>query len=185
MNFLATALPGVFIIEPERLTDERGFFARSWCQQEFAAHGLATSLVQSSISFNAKRGTMRGMHYQAAPHAETKVVRCTMGTVYDVVLDLRHPEAGYPWIGVELSAENRRSLYIPEGCAHGFVTLTDDCELLYQMTEVHHPQSSRRVNCFDPAFNIEWPLAALVMSEPDRNCPFVSTIPALTTSLAG
>src|SRR6266487_3389064 len=160
MIFIETTLKGAFIIEPERLEDERGFFARSFCRKEFEDHGLNPNLVQCSISFNKKKGTLRGMHYQISPHAEAKLVRCTMGAIYDVIIDLRpHLPTFKQWIAVELTAENRQMLYIPEGFAHGFQTLTDNTEVYYQMSQFYYPEYSRGVRWDDPAFGIVWPEA--------------------------
>jgi len=156
--FLATKLPGVQVIEAEKREDERGFFARTFCLQEFEAHGLDARASQCSISFNRKKGTLRGMHYQVAPHAESKLVRCTAGAIYDVAVDLRPDSPTFKqWEGVELSAQNRRALYIPAGCAHGFQTLADDTEVYYQISEFYHPESARGVRWDDPAFGIDWP----------------------------
>ena len=172
MIFEPSPLAGAFVVELERREDERGFFARSFCQQEFEKHGLNPRLVQCNVSFNAKRGTLRGLHYQAKPHEEAKVVRCTQGAVFDVMVDLRPGSKTFKrWHGVELSAANRRALYIPEGLAHGFVTLTDDAELLYLMSEFYHPECARGVRWDDPAFRIEWPVANPHMSERDRTYP--------------
>ncbi len=172
MNFHKTKLPGVFKIQLERKSDERGFFARTWCRDEFAGHGLNSTLIQSSISFNARKGTLRGMHYQAAPFAETKVVRCTQGALYDVVLDLRPDSPTFKqWISAELTAANRDMLYIPEGCAHGFLTLADETEILYQMSQVYHAPSARGVRWNDPAFAIDWPAAVEVIADRDRTYP--------------
>lgn len=168
MNFVATILPGVFEIRTEPHRDERGFFARTWCEQEFAAHGLNPRIVQCNISFNSWKGTLRGMHFQAAAHAEAKLVRCTMGSIYDVILDLRPGSAGYKkWVGIELTAQNRTMVYIPEGCAHGFITLEDDTEVFYQMSEFYHPESARGVRWDDPAFGIVWPTQVEVISQRD------------------
>ena len=172
MTFHKTKLPGVFEIKLELNSDERGFFARSWCQKEFLDHGLNSNLVQCSVSLNSRKGTLRGMHYQAAPFAETKVVRCTAGAIYDVVLHLRGPSSTFKqWFGTVLSAENRHSLYIPEGCAHGFLTLTDESEVLYQMSEFYHPEAGHGVRWNDPAFQIAWPEKVEVLSQRDRNYP--------------
>jgi dTDP-4-dehydrorhamnose 3,5-epimerase len=172
MNFQKTKLAGVFKIQLERRSDERGFFARTWCKDEFASHGLNASLVQSSISFNAKKGTLRGMHYQAAPFAETKVIRCTQGALYDVVIDLRPDSLTFKqWIAAELSAENRDMLYVPEGCAHGFLTLADKTEILYQMSQVYTAESARGVRWNDPAFAIDWPAKVQVIADRDRAYP--------------
>lgn len=160
------------MIEPERLEDERGFFARAWCQREFESHGLSPRLVQCDISFNTKKGTLRGMHYQVAPHEEAKLVRCTMGAIYDVIINLRPDLPTFKqWVAVELTANNRRMLYVPEGFAHGFQTLVDHTEVSYQMTEFYHPESARGVRWDDPAFAIEWPLADPILSEKDRTYP--------------
>ncbi|OHB73247.1 MAG: dTDP-4-dehydrorhamnose 3,5-epimerase [Planctomycetes bacterium RBG_16_55_9] len=169
MLFTETRLKGVFIIEPERLEDERGFFARTWCRQEFQAHGLNPKLVQCSISFNRKSGTLRGMHYQAAPHAEAKLIRCTMGAIYDVALDLRPGSATFKqWTAVDLTAENRKMLYISEGIAHGFQTLADDTEVHYQISEHYSLEAARGVRWNDPAFGIRWPLPIVMISKRDQ-----------------
>ena len=172
MKFSPTALAGACIIDIEPVPDERGFFARNWCREEFARHGLNPDLAQCSISFNKKRGTLRGMHYQAKPHEETKVVRCTRGAIYDVIVDLRPASPTFrKWIAVELSADNRRMLYIPVGLAHGFQSLTDDTEVFYQISAPYHPESARGVRWDDPAFGIEWPVAERVISDKDRQYP--------------
>jgi dTDP-4-dehydrorhamnose 3,5-epimerase len=173
VNFVATALPGAFIVEPERLEDARGFFARTWCPREFAAHGLDPRLEQCSISFNARAGTLRGMHYQEAPFAEAKLVRCTMGALWDVIIDLRPASPTFTrHVGVELTARNRRMLYIPEGLAHGFQTLADSTEVFYQMSQVYSPAHARGVRWDDPAFGITWPDAAeRIIIERDRGYP--------------
>lgn len=172
MLFRETELKGACVVVPERLVDERGFFARTWCRSEFEAHGLNPNLVQCNISFNEKEGTLRGMHYQAAPRAEAKLVRCTAGAIYDVIVDLR-PDSGTfkRWTGVELNSENRHMLYIPEGFAHGFLTLTDDVEVFYQMSEYYSAEHARSVRWNDPAFGIQWPGEVLVISERDRSLP--------------
>jgi dTDP-4-dehydrorhamnose 3,5-epimerase len=170
--FTATELAGAFLIDLERNEDERGFFARSWCQEEVLAHGLNPRLVQCDISFNWRRGTTRGMHYQVQPHAESKLVRCTMGAIYDVILDLRPASATLGrWLATALTAENRRALYVPEGVAHGFQTVCDETEVFYQMSEFHHPECARGVRWDDPAFAIEWPpVEERIISE--RDCSF-------------
>lgn len=158
MKFIETRLKGAFIIEPELIEDERGFFARTWCKKEFDARGLNSNLVQCNISFNRKKGTLRGMHYQVKPHAETKLVRCSSGSIYDVIIDLRRESPTYKkWFSVELSAHNRKALYIPEDFAHGFQTLEDNTEIFYQMSEFFHPESARGARWNDPEFGIEWP----------------------------
>ncbi|MGD0002801.1 MAG: dTDP-4-dehydrorhamnose 3,5-epimerase [Anaerolineaceae bacterium] len=170
MHFLRTGLPGVFIIEPERKEDERGFFARVFCEEEFGAYGLETNLVQCSISFNKQRGTLRGMHYQAAPYEEVRLVRCTMGAVYDVVLDLQPDSPTLKqWIAAELTSENRRMVYVPKGFAHGFLTLENSCEVFYQMSEFYHHENAGGVRWDDPAFGIQWPAPVQLISERDRS----------------
>ncbi len=172
MLFHETNLPGVFEIHLEPHLDNRGFFARAWCREEFEAHRLDPDLVQCGISFNLRKGTLRGMHFQARPYAETKVVRCTRGAIYDVVLDLRPASPTYRnWIAVTLTFANRVMVYIPEGCAHGLMTLEDDTEVFYQMSEFYNPESARGVRWNDPAFQITWPLVPEVMSERDRTYP--------------
>lgn len=172
MIFTETKLKGTFIIQPERLKDERGFFARTWCKREFAAHGLNPNLVQCNISFNKKRGTLRGMHHQVAPHEEAKLVWCTMGAIYDVVIDLRPNFTTFKnWISVELTAENRKMIYIPEGFSHGFMTLEDNTEVFYQMSEFYAPECARGVRWNDPAFDIVWPEEVTVISEKDKQYP--------------
>lgn len=175
MKFIETKLKGACIIEPERLEDERGFFARSFCQNEFEAHGLNPRVVQCNISYNKREGTLRGMHYQVAPMAEAKLVRCTRGAIYDVIIDLRPESPTYcQWAPVELTADNRGMLYIPEGFAHGFQTLEDDTEVLYQMSEFYTPDCVRGVRWDDPAFGIEWPLNTKIISEKDKNYPLIN-----------
>ena len=172
MRFIETKLKGAFIIESEFLEDDRGFFARTWCRREFEAHGLNPRLLQCNISFNRRRGTLRGMHYQIEPHAEAKVVRCTMGGIYDVILDLRPDSATFKqWLAVELTAKNRRLLFIPVGLAHGFQTLVDQTEVFYQMFEFYHPECARGVRYDDPAFAIGWPLPVRIVSDKDMVYP--------------
>lgn len=172
MKFTETRLKGAFLIELEPIADERGFFARSWCQREFEERGLDPALVQCNISFNVRRGTLRGMHYQSAPHAEAKLVRCTRGRIHDVIVDLRAESATYcAWTAYELSAENRKMLFVPAGFAHGFQTLEDDCEVFYQMSAFYHAPSARGVRWDDPAFNIDWPLRDPVVSARDAGYP--------------
>jgi dTDP-4-dehydrorhamnose 3,5-epimerase len=172
MIFQDTKLRGVVEIQIEPKLDERGFFARTWCQKEFEKKGLNSELVQCSVSFNARKGTLRGMHYQAAPHAEAKLVRCTRGVIYDVVIDLRFGSQTFrDWVAVMLTAERRNMVYAPEGCAHGFLTLADESEVFYQMSEFYNADSARGVRWNDPAFGILWPDAVQVMSERDRTYP--------------
>jgi dTDP-4-dehydrorhamnose 3,5-epimerase len=172
MIFTASPLSGAYVIDMERFTDERGFFARSYCADEFAARGLGPELRQCSVSCNARKGTLRGMHYQDAPHEEHKLVRCTAGAIFDVIVDIRRTSPTYRrWFGAELTVDNRRSLFIPPGFAHGFVSLTDDTEVYYMISVAHAPEFSRGVRWNDPAFAIEWPLAPAVISERDAGYP--------------
>lgn len=172
MHFTETPLPGAYVIDPERIEDDRGFFARTWSGPEFLAHGLNVRLAQCSLSFNRAKGTLRGMHYQAAPHEEAKLVRCSAGAIHDVIVDLRRGSPTHRhWYGVELSAENRRMLYVPEGFAHGYLTLLDGSEVAYQISEDYAPGSARGVRWDDPAFGIAWPGPALVASDRDRAYP--------------
>jgi dTDP-4-dehydrorhamnose 3,5-epimerase len=172
MIFEQSKVVGAFKISLEPRADERGFFARSWCHNEFEQWGLNPNLVQCNISFNSKKHTMRGMHYQENPYAEAKVVRCTKGAIYDVVLDLRPQSPTFmDWVGVKLTSANRDMLYIPEGCAHGFLTLEEETEVLYQMSEFYKAESARGVRWDDPAFGIQWPATPDLMSERDRTYP--------------
>jgi dTDP-4-dehydrorhamnose 3,5-epimerase len=156
--FTDTKLPGALVIDVERFEDQRGFFARCWSEAEFSARGLDARLVETNISFNRRKGTLRGMHFQIEPHAQPKLVRCTAGAIYDVILDLRPESATFKqWTAVELTADNRRQLYIPAGFAHGFQTLTDETEVLYQMSTPFVAESARGVRWNDPVFGIEWP----------------------------
>ena len=170
MRFCETTLQGAFIVEPTQLQDERGFFARSWCQREFQRHGLNPRMAQCNISYNKKRGTVRGMHYQVAPHEEAKLVRCTRGAIYDVIIDLRPDSDTYlNWFGIELTDENRKMLYIPEQFAHGFQTLVDEVEVFYQMSEFYAPECARGFRWDDPAFGIQWPMPVNVISQKDES----------------
>jgi dTDP-4-dehydrorhamnose 3,5-epimerase len=172
MKFEPTRIPGAVIIDIEPIEDDRGFFARTFCRQEFEQHGLSPHIAQCSISFNRKRGTLRGMHYQAAPHEEAKLVRCTRGSLYDVIVDLRPTSPAFrKWISVELSGASFRMLYVPEGVAHGYLTLEDDTEVFYQVSENYAPQYTRGVRWDDPAFGIEWPLPVAVIAQRDRSYP--------------
>jgi dTDP-4-dehydrorhamnose 3,5-epimerase len=172
MTFHETKLPGVCEIRIEPKPDERGFFARCWCREEFKSHGLTARVVQCSISHNARKGTLRGVHYQTPPHAETKVVRCTRGSIFDVVVDVRPDSPMFKeYIAVILSAEEHNMLYVPEGCAHGFLTLEDNTEVFYQMSAFHSPESARGMRWDDPAFRITWPSTPEVISERDRTYP--------------
>jgi dTDP-4-dehydrorhamnose 3,5-epimerase len=178
MNFRETELPGVFEVRLEPKPDERGYFARTWCQQEFTAHGLSSNIVQCNTSFNLKKGTLRGMHYQQEPNAEIKLIRCTRGKIFDVVLDLRPQSPAFKkWTSLILSSSSQNMIYIPEGFAHGFLTMEDDTEVFYQMSESHSAESARGVRWNDPAFKIDWPEEVVVISERDRSYPnFVSNV---------
>ena len=168
MIFGETAIPGVVVVELERLEDERGFFARSFCAEEFAARGLAANFVQANLAHNVRRGTLRGLHYQADPAPEPKLVRCTRGAVFDVAVDLRPDSASYcRWTACELDALGHRALYIPAGCAHGLLTLEDHSEVSYLMGAAHAPELARGVRWNDPAFAIDWPFEPAVISERD------------------
>jgi len=171
VRFIETKLAGTFIVEQERLEDERGFFARTWCRHEFGEHGLTSALAQCNISRSSRRGTLRGMHYQLAPHREAKLVRCTRGALYDVAVDLRSESPTFrDWVAVELTEDNSRMLYVPEGCAHGFQTLVDNTEVFYQMSESYDPDAARGVRWNDPAFGINWPMnEAPIMSARDAH----------------
>lgn len=172
MLFKETILKGAYLIEPEKLEDERGFFARSFCVREFEKHGLNPRLVQCNISHNIKKGTLRGMHYQKAPYAEAKLVRCTRGAIYDVIVDLRPESPCFRMnVGMRLDESNRIMVYIPEGFAHGFITLEDDSEVFYQMSEFYSPQHAAGFRWNDPFFSLQWPLEAVVISERDKTYP--------------
>ena len=173
MIFHETGLSGAYLVELERRTDERGFFARSWCQREFAERGLNSNLVQCDISFNTERGTLRGLHFQLAPFEEAKLVRCTQGAIFDVIIDLRKNSPSFAkHYGVRLDFENRLMLFVPEGFAHGFQTLCDSSEVFYQMSEFYEPRAAGTgIRWNDPAFGIEWPITAPILNTRDRNYP--------------
>ena len=169
MIFQELSIAGVFLISLEKHEDERGFFARSFCKEEFAANGLWTDFVQCNLSYNKKKGTLRGMHYQKPPHEETKVVTCIQGAVYDVVLDIRKDSANYgTWLAIELSAGNRDMLYLPAGVAHGFQTLCDQTTLYYQMGNFYEPNAAEGIRFDDERFHIVWPLPQKIMSLKDK-----------------
>lgn len=169
MNFQPMAIAGAWLIEPERLNDERGFFARTWCSRLFADMGLNPELRQCGISFSDKRHTLRGLHYQRPPHAESKLIRCTQGAAYHVVVDLRKESATYlQWSHATLRAVDRNMLYVPEGAAHGFITLQDATEIFYQISQFHVPESAAGVRWNDSAFCIDWPAKPAVIAERDR-----------------
>jgi dTDP-4-dehydrorhamnose 3,5-epimerase len=172
VKFSQTKLEGAFIIDLEKHRDERGFFARTWCQQEFRDHGLNADVAQTSISFNKRAGTLRGMHFQVEPYEETKLVRCTRGALHDVIIDLRAESPTYrQWTAVELSAENYRMLYIPAGFAHGFITLEDNTEAIYLISDPYVPDSASGIRWNDPAFGVKWPRAIEVISDRDLEWP--------------
>ena len=177
MIFTELAIKGVFLIEPEQREDERGFFARTFCVEEFSAHGLDIAIAQCNVSYNRRRGTLRGLHYQMPPLSEVKLVRCTAGAVFDVVVDLRSGSPTFKrWLGVELSARNRKMLYIPESVAHGFQTLEDHTELLYHMSKPYAPEAARGIKWNDSGLGIAWPMAPLAVSARDQNYPELSAL---------
>ncbi len=168
MNLVETSLDGAFVIGLDKQVDERGFFARTFCRDEFAAHGLDLAIAQCNVSFTAQRGTLRGLHYQVEPHAEAKVVRCVAGAIFDVVVDLRPTSPTYlRWFGTTLDTSNRDALYIPVGCAHGFITLTSDAEVLYQMSAPYVPEAARGIRWDDPKIAIAWPMQPTLISARD------------------
>jgi dTDP-4-dehydrorhamnose 3,5-epimerase len=184
MLFTETSLPGAYVIDLERRADERGFFARAWCRREVAERGLVTEVVQCNLSSNDRAATLRGMHYQEPPHAETKLIRCVRGAIFDAIVDLRDGSPTFgQWLGVELSAENGRMLYVPEGFAHGFETLVDRTDVYYQASAFYAPGAERGLRWDDPAIGIDWPLAPAVVSEKDRAWPDFE--PAGTPELRG
>jgi dTDP-4-dehydrorhamnose 3,5-epimerase len=174
MIFTELPLPGAYAIDLQELPDERGFFARSYCPEEFSARGLGPALGQCSVSYNARKGTLRGLHYQAAPHEEHKLVRCTAGAIFDVIVDIRQSSPTYRrWYGTELTMANRRALFIPPGFAHGFVSLTDGAEVYYMISAAYAPEFSRGLRWSDPAFAIQWPLVPAVISARDAAYPLM------------
>ena len=177
MIFTETELKGAFFIDLEQRQDQRGFFARTFCMKEFEDRGLKPTIAQCNLSFNYKKGTLRGMHYQAAPATEAKLVRCTHGAIYDVIIDLRTDSPTYKLhVGVELTSENRRALYVPDMFAHGFQTLTDNAEVFYQMSEFYAPEYQRGLRYDDPAFGISWPLRVSEISEKDTSLPLFESV---------
>ncbi len=172
MRFRETRIEGAFVIEPERFEDERGFFARTFCAKEFAERGLDPRVSQANVSYNERRGTLRGMHFQRPPHAEAKVVRCTRGAVHDVIVDIRPESPTYlAHFAVRLDEDNRTMLYVPQGCAHGYLTLADQTEVAYMMSEAYSPAHGAGVRYDDPAFGIDWPEPVRVILERDRTYP--------------
>ncbi|HLI10680.1 MAG TPA: dTDP-4-dehydrorhamnose 3,5-epimerase [Alphaproteobacteria bacterium] len=186
MKFIATPLDGAFVIEPELREDERGFFARSWCRDEFAAHGIETALAQCNISFNRRRGTLRGLHFQLEPHGEAKLVRCTQGGAFDVIVDLRPGSNSFGrWFSAHLTAGNRRMVYAPAGFAHGFQALADETELFYQMSAPYHAASARGIRWNDPELGIPWPLRETIISPRDRTLPTLAELELLEKAGVG
>ena len=176
MKFIDVPVAGAYVIEIQPIVDERGFFARTWCAQEFRRRGLNPNLVQCSISFNRRRGTLRGMHYQEQPHPEARLVRCSSGAIYDVIVDLRPTSTTYcQWFAVELTGEDHKMIYVPEGFAHGFQTLSDNTEVFYQISEAYRPEWARGVRWNDPRFGIKWPIREMVISQRDRDFPDYAT----------
>lgn len=174
MKFIETKLAGAWLVEIEKISDERGYFGRAWCQQEFAERGLNGGIKQINTSFSCDRGTLRGLHYQTDPHQEVKFIRCTQGRIFDVIVDLRPESPTFlQWDGYELSAENGRMLYVPEHFATGFLTLEKNCGIYYPTTEFYVPESARGIRYDDPAVGIEWPSEIVEVSEVDRNRPLL------------
>jgi dTDP-4-dehydrorhamnose 3,5-epimerase len=172
MIFLKTNLQDAYLIEPEKRADDRGFFARAWCKNEFEAEGLVSSLAQSNLSFNKYKGTLRGMHFQLEPFSEVKLVRCTRGSVYDVIIDLRPASPTYrQWFGTELTPDNHKMMYVPQGFAHGYQTLEDDSEVFYQVSQFYTPGAEGGVRYNDPLFGIKWPLEVTNISDKDAIWP--------------
>lgn len=178
MIFTETSIKGAYIIDVKKIEDERGFFGRAFCQHEMKAHGLNETVAQTNLSHNKTKGTLRGLHYQAAPHEESKLVRCTRGRLFDVLVDLREGSETYcQWFGTELSADSFRMLYVPEGCAHGFLTLEDNTDIMYQVSSFYAPGAEKGLLWNDPAFGIEWPMEPVVISDKDRNQPAFNLFP--------
>jgi len=185
MKFRRTGFEGLFVVELERLADSRGFFARSWCAREFADHGLEIAVAQCNISYNEKRGTLRGLHFQQPPHEETKIVRCTRGAIFDVIVDLRPQSPSYlRWQGFELTAENRKALYVPKGFAHGFQTLADNAEIVYQISEFYAPNSAGGYRFDDAAIGIAWPVPVTLISERDLSWPAFNKSAAASVNIS-
>ncbi len=184
MNFTAAQIAGAWLIDIQRLGDERGFFARTWCERELTARGLDPAIAQESISWNLRKGTTRGLHFQRPPHDEVKIVRCTRGAIFDVIVDLRPDSPTFRrWQGVELNADNRRAFYVPKGCAHGFQTLVDETEVAYLISAFYAPESSTGYRYNDPAFGVSWPLSAAIISDNDLRWPdFSAEAPVAPTT---
>lgn len=178
MIFTETRLKGAFIIDVKKLEDSRGFFGREWCKKEFEEHGLNPNIVQTNVSYSKVKGTLRGMHYQVAPYSECKTIRCTAGALYDVIVDIRKDSPTFKqWIGIELTAESYKMIYVPEGFAHGFITLEDHTAVNYMVTEYYAPGAEAGIKFDDPAFNIKWPFKPGIISERDNSLPFFVASP--------
>lgn len=176
MKFIETKLKGAYIVEMEKMEDHRGYFARAFCAKEFEAHGISPNVAQANMSGTLRKGTVRGMHYQVAPASEPKFIRCVRGAIYDVIIDMRPDSPTYrEYVGVELTADNRRAIYVPDHFAHGHQALTDDVEIFYLVGEFYTPGCERGVRHDDPAIGIEWPLPVTVLSEKDANWPLLQT----------
>lgn len=174
MIFKETTLPGAYVIEPEKIGDERGYFARVWCKKELQQHGLKGDMAQSNVGFSHRKGTLRGLHFQKSPHAEVKIVRCTRGSIFDVIVDLRPDSRTYKgWFGVELNEENSRMIYVPEGFAQGYMTLADTTEMNYHTSEFYNPEAASGLRYNDVAIGIRWPSAPTIISQQDRNWPLI------------
>ena len=172
MDFHETPLEGAYVIEPKKIVDDRGFFGRVWCKDEFEQIGLNYHLAQSNFGFSHHKGTLRGLHFQVAPHAEVKILRCTKGSIFDVIVDLRRDSKTFKkWFGIELNEKNSKMIYVPEGFAQGYMTLEDNTEIYYHTTCSYHPESAFGVRYNDPAFQIDWPLKPAVISEQDQKWP--------------
>jgi dTDP-4-dehydrorhamnose 3,5-epimerase len=172
MKFTETSVKGAFVIDVDRIGDERGYFGRLWCEKEYQEHGLVAKIAQSNIGVSPKAGTQRGLHYQRSPHVEAKIVRCSRGAIFDVIVDVRPDSPTHKqWFGMELTGESATMLYVPEGCATGYITLVDDTEMYYHATEFYHPESATGVRYDDPAFGIQWPREPSTISDGDRNWP--------------
>jgi dTDP-4-dehydrorhamnose 3,5-epimerase len=172
--FKETTLPGAYVIEPKKIGDDRGYFARVWCKKELQQHGLKGEMAQSNVGFSHRKGTLRGLHFQKSPHAEVKIVRCTRGSIFDVIVDLRPDSRTYKgWIGVELNEENNRMIYVPEGFAQGYVTLVDNTEMNYHTSEFYNPEAASGVRYNDVAIGIRWPLIPTIISQQDRSWPLI------------
>jgi len=176
MIFTETGLKGAYIIDINKLADDRGYFARTFCKNEFDKVGLEPNIAQTNMSFNPKKGTLRGMHYQVSPYEETKLVKCTSGAIYDIIIDLRKDSPTYfKWIGVELSEDNNRMLYVPKDFAHGFITLADNTAIQYMVSQFYAPGAEKGIKWDDPKFNIHWPIDIAVISEKDNTHPYFNS----------